>query len=69
MVLIQKKSKTFICKIWNLSGCPSNHFMVKNEPNATKIEVLPPDGCYVLIETSLGNMIVKLYGSDSFTSR
>ncbi|HRG68403.1 MAG: peptidylprolyl isomerase [Saprospiraceae bacterium] len=26
-----------------------------------KIEVLPPDGCYVLIETSLGNMIAKLY--------
>ncbi len=26
-----------------------------------KIEVLPPDGCYVLIETSMGNMIAKLY--------
>ncbi len=26
-----------------------------------KIEVLPPDGCYVLIETSLGSMVAKLY--------
>lgn len=26
-----------------------------------KIEVLPPDGCYVVIETSLGSMIAKLY--------
>ncbi len=26
-----------------------------------KIEVLPPDGCYIVIETPLGNMIAKLY--------
>lgn len=26
-----------------------------------KLEVLPPDGCYVLIETSMGNMVAKLY--------
>lgn len=26
-----------------------------------KIEVLPPDGCYVLIETTHGSMVAKLY--------
>ncbi len=26
-----------------------------------KIEVLPPEGCYVVIETSLGSMLAKLY--------
>jgi peptidyl-prolyl cis-trans isomerase B (cyclophilin B) len=26
-----------------------------------KIEVLPPEGCYIVIETSLGSMLAKLY--------
>ncbi len=33
----------------------------KMKTDQQKIEVLPPEGCYVAIETSLGNMIAKLY--------
>ncbi len=33
----------------------------KMKTHQQKLEVLPPEGCYVAIETSLGNMIAKLY--------
>lgn len=51
---LYKKSGVYHVNLKSFKGNKMNSFQ-------QKIEILPPEGCYVVIETSLGSMIAKLY--------